>query len=122
MAKKLSFLEYVKWSLHERKSRTLRNMNTMYVSGVRGVSSNYELEHAYTNLRNTPFVGIVDRFDESMVVFEDELKRNFPNIDLSYIAQNVNQKEQKTLSEKQDEIKKLLGEDLYEQVKEVNDK
>lgn len=120
MAKELDFREYVRWSLAERKSRTLRNMNTLYASGLRRVSGEVELEHAYMNLSSTPLMGVVDRFDESMVVFEEALMTYFPNIDLSYIAQNVNQREKKSLSEKVDEIKELLGTELYEKVKTIN--
>jgi len=120
MAKELDFPEYVKWSLTERKARTLRNMNTMYASGIRDVSNDIELEHAYINLKNSLLVGVVDRFDESMVVFEEALKVYFPEIDLAYVSQNVNQTEKKSPSEKEDEIKELLGIELYEKVKTVN--
>lgn len=120
MAKELDFQKYVKWSLTERKARTLRNMNTMYASGLRGVSDDIELEHAYTNLKNSLLVGVVDRFDESMVVFEDALKVYFPDIDLAYVPQNVNQKMSKTLNEKQTEIKEMLGFKLFEEFKVAN--
>ena len=90
------------------------------LSGIRRVSNDIEFTYAYNNLRATQLVGVVDRFDESMVVFEDELKKYFPQIDLSYIAQNVNQKEKKTLGEKQEEIRVLLGDKLFEQYKDAN--
>ena len=34
-------------------------------------------------------LGIVDRFDESLVIAEQMLKPYFPDIDISYIQQNV---------------------------------
>lgn len=120
MAKELNFLEYVQWSITDRKARTLRNMNTMFASGIRNVDSQQEIEQAKNNLNNTMFLGVVDRFDESMVIFEEEFKKYFSDIDLSYIPQNVNQKEKKSLNEKKDNIEKLLGKAVFEKFKNKN--
>ena len=64
--------------------------------------------------------GVVDRFDESMVVFEETLKPYFPEIDLAYIAQNVQIEKTLSRSEKHDTIKEALGESLFENVVSAN--
>lgn len=87
-AKKLNFKEYVAWYMQHDSPATIRNLQTIFLSGGK---NDFEraFKSALNNLKKTQCIGIVDRYDESMVVFEDYLRDYFPGIDLSYIRRNT---------------------------------
>lgn len=93
MAKELDFREYVAWRLQGSVPGVIRNFQTRYCAGLLGgkkkVLDTGDLESAKATLEATPLVGLVERFDESMVVFEHGLASRFPGLDLSYIRQNA---------------------------------
>ncbi len=95
MAKKLDFRNYVAWRLESSVSRVIRNFQTNYCTGLLGAKERQldetDLEAAKATLKSTPMVGLVEQFDESMVVFEQALRSYFPHIDLAYIHQNAGQ-------------------------------
>lgn len=70
---------------------------------------------------NTQLVGVVDRFDESIKIFEKEFKKYYPNIDMSYIKQNVNQSEEVALSEKIASVTDSLSEENKEKLNKNNE-
>ena len=93
-AKSKSFKEYVEWRMQPKVSRTIRNYQTAYLAGHhrRSTDVNVISRHfidAVEMVTNVSLVGLVERYDESMVVLEDALRAHFPKIDLSYVAQNV---------------------------------
>ncbi|RLA55301.1 MAG: hypothetical protein DRQ98_05595 [Gammaproteobacteria bacterium] len=93
-AKSKSFKEYVEWRMRQDVSRTIRNYQTAYLAGHhrRSTDVNIISRHfvdAVEMVTNVSLVGLVERYDESMVVLEDALRAYFPEIDLSYVAQNV---------------------------------
>lgn len=92
MAKELDFAEYVAWRMQDGVPATIRNLQTIFLAahGANHKKSfEYLYESAVKNLMDTPLMGVVDRYDESMVVFEEYLRSYFVNIDLSYIRRNV---------------------------------
>jgi len=97
-AKKLSFASYTQWRMRADVAPTIRNYQTIYLAGLhnspqasRG-NSLADFGRAMKTLREAPLIGIVERYDESMVVMEDKLQAFFPGIDLSYVRQNVSKK------------------------------
>ncbi len=93
-ARSKSFSEYVEWRMQGRVSRTIRNYQTVYLAGAHGHTSNAMLAmrtfgEAIETVRAVPMIGQVERYDESMVVMENHLRQWFPELDLSYVAQNV---------------------------------
>ena len=46
-------------------------------------------ELAMQTLQQVPCIGIVESYDESMVLFEQQLNASFPDIDLAHTPQNV---------------------------------
>ncbi|MCK5536708.1 MAG: sulfotransferase family 2 domain-containing protein [Bacteroidales bacterium] len=91
-AKDLSFDDYIKWYMEPTSPATIRNIQTIFLSGEGPAP--YHMEEKYfkalntlSNLKN--LIGVVDRYDESAVVFEEALKATFPSLDLSYIRRNV---------------------------------
>jgi len=125
MAKELNFQEYVSWRMEEHAPATIRNLQTIFLAG-QGVnhkkSINQLYQFAFKNLMGSPLVGVVDRYDESMVIFEEHLKQFFPQIDLSYIRRNVTDTD--TSASVEEKVEKLLQQldlPLQKLVKEKNE-
>lgn len=123
MAKELDFNEYVAWRMQEKSPATIRNLQTIFLAGVGPQPDQMEKKFtlALETLRSSFLIGIVDRYDESMVVFEEYLKQFFPNIDLSYIRKNITDTDIKaSIEDKVKKINQQLDEPLGELVREKN--
>ena len=125
-AKNRSFGEYIAWRLDEKVGAIIRNYHSRYLGGLRrrGPSDKGDKEDfgtALQTLSQTPIAPIVEHYDSSMIILEEALKPLFNSIDLSYVPQNVLQKEDKeiTLDEKLLELKHDLGE-LYDDLVAAN--
>ena len=116
-AKSMNFRRYIAWRMQLTVPRTVRDYQTYYMGGrpvyeAKSAVSFRTLNSAVENLSNLSCVGVVDRYDESMVVFETVLRRFFPDIDLSYIKQNVTKPrlgKKVDLESKVDDVLKRLG-------------
>jgi hypothetical protein len=88
-ARDLGFLDYVRWRLQSGVGPVIRNYHTRCCSGRykdEDIERQYEL--AIATVESTPLLGLVHRYDESMVLFEYHLQSAFPQIDLSWKLQN----------------------------------
>ena len=93
-AKNLSLREYVMWRMQPDVPATIRNYQTRYLAGFHVRSPHLEITpqafgEAITHLRKGAVVGIVENYDESMVVIEDYFRRQSIELDLSYVRQNT---------------------------------
>lgn len=93
-AKQKNFRDYVAWRMQPDVARTIRNYQTLYLAGRHHPTDNAEIARHYfgvalAKIASSAFVGVVERYDESMVVLEEQLRSIFPDIDLSYVRQNV---------------------------------
>ena len=89
-AKEVGFGDYVRWSLEPQQGPVIRNFHTRCCSGDFLGDDPVELyEKAVTTLYSTQCLGLVHRYDESVVLFEHLLSEHFPDLDLSYLPQNV---------------------------------
>ena len=93
-AKEKTFVDYVAWRLRKDVQRTLRDYQVSNVVGLHDVPSEVAccadwIRTAFDRIDACDCVGVVDRYDESMIVFEARLSPVFPGIDLAYVAQNV---------------------------------
>ena len=89
-----SFQEYVRWRMDPSVAPVVRNYQTLYLAGAHSLARQREvgmtqLLDAVDTLRGYALVGVVERYDESMVCFEEALREYFPGIDLACIPQNV---------------------------------
>lgn len=96
-AKKKSFPGYVAWRMQPDVARTIRNYQTLFLAGRLRRPSDQALGlgvfgRAMATLRSVTRIGIVDRYDESMLLLEQSLRPLFPEIDLAYVKQNVSRK------------------------------
>lgn len=90
-AKKLSFNEYIAWRMQLNVGATIRNYQVRYCAGAFNKVSldNNEFTTACQTLNRSPLLGLVEKYDESMVLFEEVLRRYFNDIDLAYVPQNT---------------------------------
>lgn len=93
-AKEKDYTAYVMWRMQADVGPTIRNFQTRYVCGhdARRAQTEVGPEHfaaAAAQVIESQLFGVVERYDESMVVFEQSLCAKFPEIDLAYVPQNV---------------------------------
>ena len=115
-AKSMDFRAYVGWRMRAEVARTIRDYQTCNIAGRHETEGPCEvnfrtLKGAMDNLWQVRCVGVVDRYDESMVTFEHVLQDFFPSIDLAYVRQNAGTGEatQLSLPEKVDKVVRKLG-------------
>jgi hypothetical protein len=89
-ARECGFRDYVRWRLEDGVGPVIRNFHTRYCSGdYHGKDLESMYAKAMETLDRTPLLGLVHRYDESMVLFEFHLQPFFPGLDLSGSARNV---------------------------------
>lgn len=111
MAKQLTFKEFMAWYLRPDAPATVRNAQTIYCSGTGLGERPDSIRHALELVESNSLIGLVDRYDESMVLFEEILREAFPELDLAYVMRNVSQKSgQAAAKDKRAEILEELGE------------
>ena len=70
-ARRLGFRDYVAWRLEEGVGPVIRNYHTRYCSGdYHGTDLEAMYQQAVETLDSTQLLGLVHRYDESMVLFE----------------------------------------------------
>jgi len=93
-AKRLNLQDYVAWRLQDDVRPVIRNFQTRFLADG---SARHALDPlsaeavaaARQQLSDGALIGIVERYDESMVVLEEALKPLFPPLDLACVPQNV---------------------------------
>lgn len=120
-ARELNFQDYVAWRLQGEVGPVIRNYQTRMLSGVYpGAGDDAQLGLAMQTLGQFAAVGLVERYDESMVMFEASLSEWFPDLDLAYQAQNVrNGADQRSSEEKLRDVEMSLG-GVLEPAREAN--
>jgi hypothetical protein len=93
-AKSKSFRDYVAWRMLPTVAHTIRNYQTLYLAGNHGLADDGQIATQYfpeavAAVNQGSLIGLVERYDESMVMLEESLRESFPDLDLSYVAQNV---------------------------------
>ena len=79
------------------------------------------LERAVSCLEEIRFLGVVERFDDSLLVAEYFLRTMFPNLDLSYLPQQVNPHRPVSLEARVEELEKACGPALFADLKRANE-
>jgi len=80
-----------------------------------------DLERATAVIREMAVPGLVEMFDESLVVAEHFLRPAFPNLRLEYIPQNVSHAEPRAPAESREYWEDLWGKELYERLLRMNE-
>jgi len=117
-AKELSLADYIRWNLENKKHMTMKNFQVLYLSHRDNTSevNQNDFDTALSNFKKSPVIGLVDRLDESLVVSEEELRKNFDDIDLSYVKQNVSPDREADLSKRLEKKAAEIGDKLMNEL------
>jgi len=111
------FLEY----LIETRQNLVTNAQTNVVANAgTKIPGNYDLNRALATLRATAVVGVVENFDFCVLEAEHSLRPLFPELDLSYVRENVTPFRAKELQSRLDRFRQACGEKLYTNLVELN--
>lgn len=119
-----TFPEYVRWRLRPGGQPVVRNFQVVYLSGEqlryedprKVVVTEEAFRRAVVLLEQAPFFGIVERFADSVRLFERCLKDEFPEIKWLEKSENTTGTQLSTLNE----IRAELGEELYAELEDAN--
>ena len=121
-AKKLNLSEFIHWSLYKSdNTRLISNYQFDFLLDKRLRSEDEQIEFAIKRIKNCTFLGVVDRFDESVVVAEESLRKFYKNLDLGYIKQHVAENRQNSLSERIESEKKMVEKDIMSDLIKKNE-
>ena len=108
-AKRLDFRDFIAWRLEEGRGPVIRNYQARYLSGDFHASApDAVLPRAKAQLESACF-GMVERYDESMILFEHALRAVYPAINLAAPPQNVSRRGNNTLEQRLAAIGDELG-------------
>lgn len=111
-AKQNDFSAYVAWRLRDDVSPAVRNYQSLYLAGAHLRAQQLPLASfntALARLQAAPVVGLVERYDESMVLIEQQLRPDLPGLDLAYIPQNVSHSQPRSTSRMLAELGELAA-------------
>jgi hypothetical protein len=122
-AKKYNFKDYVQWRMEPTVNGVIRNYHTVYLAGLQSrkppVECTLDTFNSAMIKVHSSLVGLVEKFDASMVKFEESLKSRNIDLDLSYIKQNVNTERSTVAGSEISYIAEELG-DLFKEVLNKN--
>jgi len=122
-AKSSTLKQFIQFNL-ESDYKDMRNFQVRFL--CRRDNSEYSgmyvhnLYRACEYLKHFTVFGIVERMDESLVLAEDILRNYFPQLDLSYIKQEVSSDRTGTLNERLEKARLEIGSGLMEHLIEAN--
>jgi hypothetical protein len=123
-ARELDLRDYVLWRMTPSAGATIRNFQVRRMlppreKGVEAISE-IEMEAAIKFAGSLEMLGMVDRFDESMVLFEHYLANHFKDIDFAYVIQNVGQSPVFDRTRRIDSLRVEIGDDAFDLLVESN--
>ena len=122
LAKQRPFKEFVKILLKSGIDSSFVNLQSQFFLGNYNPPkylSEKSWDLVVENTQST-CIGVLDRFDDSMVLWEDRLKKNFPNISLAYSKANVSHGRTQNISERLNDMKNELGSELVAEFEKRN--
>ncbi len=123
-AKQLDLNSYVSWYLEQGSPATIRNIHSIFLSGDGPAPDAMEAKFSLaTQTLDDPqiFIGVVERYDESMLMLEHCLKKYFPTLDLSYQRKNVSPESKPgDYMESVNALLQELDEEVAEKLKQAN--
>ena len=116
--------EYIAWRMQPDVGPVIRDFQTrrtLQVNGcAKGNPTSQFTEEARHLVGTIELPGLVDRFDESMVLFEETLTEMFPKIDLSYVIQNTNQERTESTELRLQRLELEIGGEIYRMLVDNN--
>lgn len=116
--------QYVEWRMRNDIPPTIRNFHTTRcLNGKvnwRKKLNEDDLRAAKEYIESIEMLGLVDRFNESIILFENTLAEQFSEIDLSFKVQNVSQKINEPSKNRIDKLCNEIGGSVFEKLIECN--
>lgn len=120
-AKNLTIKEFIRYNMGNKDLRQMKNPQTRWLSQeIKEFNPPLRLTRAIENITSCTILGIVDRMDESLVVAEETLKPYFPNINMSYVSQNVSKERASSLEERLAKAREEIGKELWNRLLKRN--
>jgi hypothetical protein len=121
-ASSLNLTEFVKWNLDLKIYKVMKNFQVIFLSDkdTKLDTNKKDLDVAIKRMQRCPIIGVVNKMDESLVLAEEVLRVHFPDIDLSYIKQNVSTERKNNLEERLSVERKNIGIELFERLENNN--
>jgi hypothetical protein len=121
-AKELDLSGYIEWNLKTKNLMAMKNFQVLYLSdkSVNSKVDENDYKNALQRMKYSPIIGVVDKFDVSLVIAEEYLRKKFPKIDLSYRSQNVSFERKGTLEERLEESLDVIDKKILENLMEQN--
>ena len=120
--KKLNLSEFIQWVLYKSNyPRLIKNGHLQFLSDKTLNSRDERIESAIERIKNCPFLGVVDRFDESMVIAEENLGKYFKNLDLAYVKQHIANNRSDRISDRIETEKRMVAKDIMEDLIKKNE-
>lgn len=117
-ARKLTLRDYILWRMEKNVGPTIRNFHVIRSiplrKNVKMRVTEAEAQMALESIQSIPLLGMVEKFDESMVLFQETLRQYFPSIDLSYKMQNINQDKRTTQKERIAKLHEEIGDEAFQ--------
>jgi len=109
-AKKISFQKYILQQITSGRKEIINNFQSRFCLDRNPQTINEKgFELAFERISKMPLLGLVDYYDESMVLFEESLRPYYPHIDLSYTGQHITLSGEKYMEKRISAIFDVLG-------------
>lgn len=125
-----TFPEYVDWLLRPEGSIVARSFQTLFMSDddalretpeVPSVVTPAHFESARRRIDGLEMFGLVERFEESVAIFDRVLRSKFPDLDLLPHVENASPGKAELLETRLTHIADALGERRYQRVIRTNE-
>ncbi|WP_090571111.1 sulfotransferase family 2 domain-containing protein [Nitrosomonas sp. Nm33] len=120
LARNTTLQGYIEVRLSLKHDRQCRNFHVSRLSQMFKGEDSDEIALALRALEVLPFVGIVDKFDQSMEEMAKWLSSYFLDFHATPMARNVTRDLSIPLNQRLDQIKTEIGEDCYTKLLEAN--
>lgn len=115
-----SFAGFVQIFLDRVRDRSIRNFHVYRLSFFEMATNRNEADRAFEAVAMLPFVGIVERYTESVQLFQHGLQDAFPGISLKPVRINVTDNSNQDLEARLSAIHTALGGKLYDELVDAN--
>lgn len=113
---------YIETRLSLDHDRQCRNFHAHRLAAMYPGQPDTEADRAMVAIKELPFVGIVERYADSLETLESLLKsEGFESIKLKPVEKNVSRGVKKSLDEKLNEVGKQIGADIYSLLINMNE-
>ncbi|GGP85070.1 sulfotransferase family 2 domain-containing protein [Shewanella ulleungensis] len=122
LARNTTLAGYIETRLSIKADRQCRDFHVHRLATMFGENHGDEAIRAKMAIQALPFVGLVEKYSESLELLEALLKaQGFEDIKLKPVEKNVSRGVKKTLDEKLSEIKDQLGDEVFSKLLVANE-